>query len=187
MSRISRIESPPFELGKGKTYFVLCDNAQYRDELFSFYERRGLTAGIDRINAKEIDIGLDAAETIAYFGRIKGGDTESIMGNLSVLGVGAADIDKIKRKPLSPELLKKIYVAVTLSVKADTIVIKDFIRDENKKFEEQFRRLLYILEKRDKTVLYLGSEMFETRLKTLYQEAEANNAIVIDLMSISLR
>jgi hypothetical protein len=67
------------------------------------------------------------------------------------------------------------------------VVVNDFMKDESRKFEEQFRRLLFILQKRGKIILYLGSEMFETRLKTLFQESGSSTPIVIDLMSVSLR
>lgn len=181
------MEFPSFELEKGNSYFILCDTPQYRDNLFRFYEFRENITGIDRVNPEEIDTGIDVREMVTYFSRIRGVDEKKVWGNLSVLGIQEPDIKKTKRKNLAPEVLKKIYAAVSLAGEARIVVVKDFVKDENRKFEEQFRRLLYILQKRGKIILYLGLEMFETRLKTLYQEAEANNAIVIDLMSVSLR
>lgn len=183
------IDSPPpsFETEKGKTYFILCENTQYMDHLFCFYESAKNVVGIDRINIEEFDLGIPAAEMVSYFCRIRGVDETKAWGNLAVLGIRQADIAKVRKKAISPELLKKIYTAISLASEVDLVVIKDFVKDESRKFEEQFRRLLFILQKRGKIILYLGSEMFETRLKTLFQESESNNAIVIDLMSVSLR
>lgn len=181
------LPSPSFEPEKGKTYFILCENTSYMDRLFHFYEFGENVVGIDRINIEEFDLGISAVEMVTYFCRIRGVDEKEAWGNLAVLGIRQTDIAKVRRKTISPEILKKIYTAVSLAKEVDVVVVKDFVKDENRKFEEQFRRLLFILQKRGKIVLYLGSEMFETRLKTLFQEAESNNAIVIDLMSVSLR
>jgi hypothetical protein len=178
---------PSFELEKGKSYFILCDTPQYRDNLFRFYRFKEDIIAIDRVKPGEIDTGMDVRAMIKYFSRIRGVDEKKVWGNLSVLGIQEPDIDKIKKRAIPPELLKKVYAAVSLAGEGRIVVVKDFVKDENRKFEEQFRRLLYILQKRGKIILYLGVEMFETRLKTLYQQAEANNAIVIDLMSVSLR
>ncbi|MDQ1350153.1 MAG: hypothetical protein QG657_454 [Acidobacteriota bacterium] len=181
------LPSPSFELEKGKTYFILCENTPTMDRLFRFYESGKNAVGIDRINIEEFDLGIPAAEMVTYFCRIRGVDEKEVWGNLAVLGMRQTGIAKVRRKTISPEILKKIYTAVSLAREVDVVVVKDFVKDENRKFEEQFRRLLFILQKRGKIILYLGSEMFETRLKTLLQEAESNNAIVIDLMSVSLR
>lgn len=183
------IDHPPpsFNLEKGKAYFILCENISYRDRLFHFYEYHENAVGIDRIDTEEFAAGITAAAMVSYFCRIKNVDETKAWGNLAVLGIRQEDIVKIKRKAITPEILKKIYTAVSLAGEEEVVVVKDFVKDENRKFEEQFRRLLFILQKRGKTILYLGSEMFETRLKTLFQEAGSNTAVVIDLMSVSLR
>jgi len=180
--------SPPsFEPEKGKTYFILCENTPTMDRLFCFYESGRNAVGIDRINTEELDLGIPAVEMVTHLCRIRGVDEKKAWGNLAVLGIRQEDIAKVKRRASSPEMLKKIYTAVSLAGEVDVVVVKDFVKDGSRKFEEQFRRLLFILQKRGKIILYLGSEMFETRLKTLFQEEESNNAIVIDLMSVSLR
>lgn len=178
---------PSFEPEKGNSYFILCENTSYMDRLFRFYESGENVVGIDRINIKELDLGIPAVEMVRYFCRMRGVDEKKAWGNLTVLGIREMDIARVRRKAISPEILKKIYTAVSLASEMDVVVVKDFVKDQSRRFEEQFRRLLFILQKRGKIILYLGSEMFETRLKTLFQEAEANNAIVIDLMSVSLR
>ncbi|MCX6584534.1 MAG: ABC transporter permease subunit [Candidatus Aminicenantes bacterium] len=187
MKKTIELPPPSFEPEKGKTYFILCENTPTMDRLFCFYESGRDAVGIDRISTEEIDLGIPVVDMVTHFCRIRGVDEKKAWGNLAVLGIRQADIAKVKRRASSPEMLKKIYTAVSLADEVDLVVVKDFVKDESRKFEEQFRRLLFILQKRGKIILYLGSEMFETRLKTLFQEEESNNAIVIDLMSVSLR
>ncbi|MCX6582805.1 MAG: hypothetical protein NT166_21730, partial [Candidatus Aminicenantes bacterium] len=62
----------------------------------------------------------------------------------------------------TPENVKKVYCAVCLAVECDTIVIKDFIKRESRKFERKFLGLLKYLMEQETTVIYLGVDTLQS-------------------------
>jgi hypothetical protein len=69
--------------------------------------------------------------------------------------LGIKDLKKAKR---SPEAVKKIFCAAAMAVEKDTIVFREFIRQESRDFECKFLALLKETMDMDRTIIYLGRD-----------------------------
>jgi hypothetical protein len=174
------------DIRPGSTYFILRKNEEERHALFHSFENRENTACLDKPAAEDIDVGVRPLSLLTYLCEIRGTDLEYARKSVEILGM--ENLDKLERKDLTPEILKKIYAAAVLDEKSKTVVVNDFIREESKSFEEEFKNLLTRLEKEKKSILYLSSEMFEPGLrKKLLQEEIKDKIEKIDLKEVSLR
>ncbi|NIM11714.1 MAG: hypothetical protein GTO45_06440 [Candidatus Aminicenantes bacterium] len=182
-----KAELPDFQFHKGNTYFILRKKENEREALFNTYKAMGNTACIDRFTRDDIDVGIKPASQFTYFCKFRGNDINYALETLRTLGIG--NIYTMKRKEITGEIMKKIYAAAVLDQNAEIIVLNDFIKNESKDFEEQFRKLLKHMEKQEKIILYLSSEFYEARLQ---QEAQKDKIpdkkiVRIDLDTVSLR
>lgn len=191
---IQKIQQPAYELEAHKTYFIYCVDTQSRKELFNFYELSENAICIDSIEAEDVDNGLEPSQMIDQYSKIKGVSKKSFLQNLKLLGID--DIEKLKRKNLSREMILKIYIAVLFAETANgtgsengkLIVVNDFIKGKCKDLELKFIRLAAQSTATGKTVLYLSNEMYmvsqpiEEKIKV-----EKYNCIKVDLDKIILR
>jgi hypothetical protein len=174
------------DIGPGFTYFILRKNEEERHALFHSFEGREYTACLDKPIPGDIDVGVRPLSLLTYLCEIRGTDFEYAVKSMEILGM--ENLDKLERKDLTPEILKKIYAAAVLGEKSKIVVVNDFIREESKSFEEKFKNLLTRMEKEKKSILYLSSEMFDPGLrKKLLQEEIKDKIEKIDLKEVSLR
>ena len=77
--------------------------------------------------------------------------------------LGFMDINDLKPvKTLTHELILKIYAAVKIAAVFDYLVVDEFLRQVSRDFETDFFKLLLILEKNGKKIVYLSTEMYNT-------------------------
>ena len=165
---IPKIRRPGYEFRKGNTYFVLCKNDQYRDNLFRCYQAEGDTIGIDKVKAEELSPGVGLAQMITYFCKLSGTDEKKARENLHLLGVENIEARvrryRWKREKTPDEVIYKIYCAVTLAGAYNIVVVNDFLQGKSREMERQFLNLVTRLNQVGKIVVYLSSEIFLTSL-----------------------
>jgi hypothetical protein len=186
------IKKPGYDFRKGNTYFVLCKNDQYRDDLFRYYQAEQNTIGIDKVNAEELDPGVGLAQMVTYFCTLSGVDEKKARENLRLLGVGdikaMAPRYRWKREKTADELIYKIYCAVTMAGTHKIIVVNDFLKEKSRELERQFLDLVTLLNQDGKIVVYLSSEIFLTSLPFEGSiKIDSYKSFRIDPQAVSLR
>lgn len=165
---IPKIRRPGYEFRKGNTYFVLCKNDQYRDNLFRCYQAEENTIGIDKVKAEELNPGVGLAQMVTYFCKLSGTDEKKARENLQLLGVENIEAkvrrSRWKRGKTPDEVIYKIYCAVTMAGPDNIVVVNDFLQGKSREMERQFLNLVTRLNQVGKIVVYLSSEIFLTSL-----------------------
>jgi hypothetical protein len=168
IGHIPKIKKPGYEFRKGNTYFVLCKNDRYRDNLFRYYQAVENTIGIDKARVEELDPGVGLAQMVTYFCTLSGADEKKARENLQLLGVGDIKAKvprhRWKREKIADEVIYKIYCAVTMAGTHKIVVVNDFLKGKSREMERQFLDLVTRLNQADKIVVYLSSEIFLTSL-----------------------
>jgi hypothetical protein len=187
-----KIKKPGYEFRKGNTYFVLCKNDQYRDNLFRFYQADENTVGIDKVKAEELDPGVGLAQMVTYFCTLSGVDEKKTMENLHLLGIENINAPgwphRRKREKTTDELIYKIYCAVTMAGTHKIVVVNDFLKGKSREMERQFLDLVTNLNQAGKIIVYLSSEIFLTSLP--FEDSikiENYKSFRIDPQAVSLR
>ncbi|UCH92731.1 MAG: ABC transporter permease [Candidatus Aminicenantes bacterium] len=194
IGRMPKIEKPMYQFRKGNTYFVLCKNNRYRDNLFRCYQADANTVGIDNVKAEEVDPGVGLAQILTYFCKFSGVDEKKAMENLRLLGV--EDIKAKTRRSrkqkeeeeIPDEVILKIYCAVTTAGTHEIVVVKDFLKGKSREMERLFLNLITRLNAAAKIVVYLSSEIFLTSLPFEGNiKIENYKSFKIDPQAVSLR
>jgi hypothetical protein len=163
-----KIKKPGYEFRKGNTYFVLCKNDRYRDNLFRYYQVDENTIGIDKAKVEELNPGVGLAQMVTYFCKLSGADEKKARENLQLLGVGdiKAKVPRHRweREKTGDEVVYKIYCAVTMAGTHKIVVVNDFLKGKSREMERQFLDLVTRLNQAGKIVVYLSSEIFLTLL-----------------------
>lgn len=189
---IPKIKRPGYEFRKGNTYFVLCKNDQYRDNLFRCYQAEENTIGIDKVKAEELNPGVGLTQMVTYFCKLSGADEKKARENLKLLGVENIETKvrrrRWKREKTPDEVIYKIYCAVTMAGPDNIVVVNDFLRGKSREMERQFLNLVTRLNQVGKIVVYLSSEIFLTSLP-FEGSIKINNykSFRIDPQAVSLR
>jgi len=147
---------PGLDMAEGDMAYVLCkkdENENYLDKIYNHYQQKENTICVDNVKGDEIDPGTGLYQTARYYCKQMNARWDRTLEHIEKLGI--KDLKKEKR---SMEAVKKIYCAVCLAVEADTIVFKDFINRESRKFERQFLALLKDTMDMDRTIIYLGTD-----------------------------
>jgi hypothetical protein len=187
------IKKPGYEFRKGNTYFVLCKNDQYRDNLFRIYQADENTIGIDNVKAEELDPGVGLAQMVTYFCKLSGVDEKDAMENLHLLGVENIKAPgqpprRGKREKTADEVIYKIYCAVTMAGTHKIVVVNDFLKGKSREMERQFLDLVSGLNQAGKIIVYLSSEIFLTSLPFEGSiKIENYKSFKIDPQAVSLR
>jgi len=149
--------SPKLEYKKGTSFFVLCRDEEYRNNVFKILTRQGNNiSGLDSMS--EIDLGFEMApqKVIDIFPNILEVEKNKVLDNLKALDVKEMDL---KEPNPSIELLKKLYSSLTFA-KGETFIINDYLKGESRPFEKHFLNLIDQLINQGKTVVYLGTEIY---------------------------
>lgn len=158
-----RIDFDIDDMKPGKTGFVLCRDAGFRDRLCR--QIAGESGGIclDRVEARDIDPGLAAGDIVPYLRLLRGiRNSDRVDLLLKLLESETLLLKSYRRRGvLGDEELRKIYLAVRLGEDHDTVVFNDYIQGMSKAGERQFKRLLALLKKEGKKIYYLSIEMYD--------------------------
>lgn len=189
---LPKIKKPGYEFRKGNTYFVLCKNDQYRDDLFRIYQAEENTIGLDKVKVEELDPGVGLAQMVTYFCKLSGVDVKKAIENLHLLGVEnikAPDrVHRWKREKIADEVIYKIYCAVTMAGTHKIVVVNDFLKGKSGQMERQFLDLVTRLNQAGKIIVYLSSEIFLTSLPFEGSiKIESYKSFRIDPQAVSLR
>lgn len=148
---------PDFIADQGYMYYLYCENDTYMGMIYRHYQQQPDTVCLDKVNGRDIDPGVSLTHLVSYYQKTLNANRERTFENLERLG-----ITDLKAEKPTPENVKKVYCAVCLAVECDTIVIKDFIKRESRKFERQFLGLLKYLMEQETTVIYLGVDSLQS-------------------------
>ncbi|NIT21210.1 MAG: hypothetical protein GTN53_01715 [Candidatus Aminicenantes bacterium] len=94
--------------------------------------------------------------------------------HLTLLGIEDVWERDNHRMRIDALFLKKLYLALVLAEPGNLLVIHDFIKNEDREFDRQFRELLHMKIAQGKTVLYLTSIMPETERRKTYPKTADN-------------
>lgn len=189
---IPKIKKPGYEFRKGNTYFVLCKNDRFRDNLFRSYQADENTIGIDKVKDEELNPGVGLEQMVNYFCTLSGVGEKKVRENLHLLGldnIKAPDGQyRWKRQKTADEVIYKIYCAVIMAGTHKIVVVNDFLKGKSREMERQFLDLVNRLNQEGKIVVYLSSEIFLTSLP-FEGSIKINNykSFRIDPQAVSLR
>ncbi len=181
-------------IGKGKIYFVLCKDYQYKEELFlNYLGTESSSIGLYQVMGEDIDIGTGLYEMVPYFCKLSGVKYRKALENLREVGIESGDLKKIKTRhrhkvQLSEDDLRLIYCAVTAAKDKDIIVINDFLRGRHKELEDRFRKLMVKLNKEGKTIIYLSTKIFSASEPfTINKDSDGPEIFDISPLNVDLR
>ncbi len=83
---------------------------------------------------------------------------ENVLQTLMVLNFNESNLRK-KVRDMTPEILKQVYLALTLAPDQPNIVINDFIKGTEKSLEMKFNKLLWQKKIAGRAILYLGNDI----------------------------
>ncbi|MBN2399409.1 MAG: hypothetical protein JXI33_03615 [Candidatus Aminicenantes bacterium] len=83
---------------------------------------------------------------------------ENVLQTLMVLNFNESNLRK-KVRDMTPEILKQVYLALTLAPDHPNIVINDFIKGMEKSLEMKFNKLLWQKKIAGRAILYLGNDI----------------------------
>lgn len=154
LNRKKEIFKPDFEFEEnGEMVYILCENEEYQEKIFNYYQEREDCICIDNVRGEDIDPGLSLNQTALYFCKLLNARVDRTFEHIEQLGI--ADI---KTYPRTPEAIKKIYCATCMAVEKDIIVFKDFLNRESREFEVKFRQLLKDTMDMERNFIYIRTE-----------------------------
>jgi ABC-type multidrug transport system ATPase subunit len=167
------------EVARGEIYFLLNRRDQDNDFLFGalsgfrpvgggeiFYdgikftgaERPQRAVFIDRVNDRaDFDTEARLGHWLDFLCR-QGFSRENIYKTLLVGNFHERQLKKMVRD-LAPEMFQLAYLAVCLATDSANIVINNFIKGAEKKFEMKFNKLLLQKKAAGRSILFLGSDI----------------------------
>ena len=150
------------EKEKDNTLFVLCEKEEIKTDIFNYYQNQKNSICLEKINTGDFMFnGVKAHEIFKHLSIVSGVDENKAFKHLEYMG-----IKDLKGLPVCHEIILKIYVAVKTAADFDLIVLNDFIKKESREFEHNLCSLLLFLEKSGKKILYLSTEMFQTKISS---------------------
>jgi hypothetical protein len=188
--RIPVIEKPDYKFRKGNSYFVLCENAHFKDELFGWYLGDKAVACLLDVSEEELDQGVQLSQLVTHFCDFLKIDREKVMENLRHLGILADNVSKGTRiiDDQRGEMVITIYYAVVMAAQQEVIVVDDFLKGKSRDLERQFLYLVEQLNRSGKIVVYLSCEMFATAMPLEGEiKIESHRGFKIDPQAVSLR
>jgi hypothetical protein len=186
--RVPPVKKPRYKFRKGDTYFLLCKNEQFKNDLFASYQAEKDTICIDNVNADEIDTGVGLTHMISYFCKITGVEKEAALKNLRMLAMGDPYNRKWNKEKLPAEIVQKMYCAISMAGDREMIVVKDFLKGKSRELERLFLNLVNRLNNSGKIVVYLSTEMFLTLLPFEKDiKISSYKSFKIDPQAVSLR
>jgi len=191
-AKVSLRQIPDYNFRKGNTYFILCKDDKYRENLFRYYETQGDASVIDRVNVEDIDLGVDLPLMIRYFCKLSGVPEESAWDNLRQLGLKRLN-SKFKGwgksgKTIPEETIFKIYCAVSTAGNNKIIIINDFLKGKSREMEHDFLKFVNDLNDAGKIVIYLSCDIFLASLPNKGKmNIESYKNFKIDPGAVSLR
>jgi hypothetical protein len=187
-SRTTTVKEPQYKFRKGNTYFVLCKNDQFKNDLFNYYQADKDTICIDNVAADDIDTGVGLKNMLSYFCKITGVGEEAALKNLRMLGVDDPKKRKWNKGKLPEEIVQKMYCAISMAGDRQMIVVKDFLKGKSRELERQFFNLVTWLNNSGKILVYLSTEIFLTSLPFEGDIKISNyKSFKIDPQAVSLR
>jgi hypothetical protein len=192
MRRIPEIKKPGYKFRKGNTYFILCQNDRYRDNLFHCYQADKNTIGIDHVNVEDLDPGVPLAQMVTYFCHFSGVDESEARKNLKWLGLEDETLkawQSCRPGEKDPdESIYKIYCAVALAGTHEIIIVNDFLKGKSREMERYFLDLVSRLNDAGKIIVYLSSDIFLTSLPFEGNiKIDQFKSFKIDPLAVSLR
>jgi hypothetical protein len=182
------IKNPQYKFRKGGTFFVLCENNQFKNDLFNYYRAEKDTVCIDRVGAEDIDAGVGLVPMVGYFCKITGVDEKKAVRNLFMLGIEDPKSPQWKKERLPEDVVQKIYCAVSLAGEHRVIVVNDFLKGKSWEMERKFLNLVTRLNNAGKIVVYLSTEIFSTSLPFEGDiKIDSYKSFKIDPQAVSLR
>jgi hypothetical protein len=189
-----RVDFDFSETERGRFYFVLCKDDDFRDRLFHQLSLEPGVVGLDQVRGEDIDPELPPGDIVPYFCHLwEVKDIEKANAVAEQLGIEEIKYFKYKKsREVGEEDLKKLYAAVLLTgaAEGEIILINDFLAGVKRTFEHKFIAVLQEFIKQDKTVVYLSTEMFMSVSASKFNELDADmdfDIQEVDLEYISLR
>jgi len=165
---IPGLKNPGYEFRKGNTYFILCKNDAFRENLFRYYQANKKAIGIDNAAAEELHPGVGLAQMLTYFCKVSGVDEKKARENMQLLGVEnltpPGRPHRWKKKETADEVIYKIYCAAAMAGEHEMVVVNDFLKGKSLVLERQFLDLVNRLNQVGRIVVYLSNEIFLTSL-----------------------
>jgi len=137
----------------GVLHFKLLETEKERDNAFSGFESSAVCLEKDESEIGEF-LKIRMIPFVNYFLNISGIDKGRFFEVLELFGV------QIQNVKMDNKLIKKIYTAIILAHEDSSVVINDFIRNEDSDFYGQFEDVIKELVKTGISVLYLSSQMY---------------------------
>ena len=138
--------------------FVLCENETIKRKIYQYYKQEKNAICLYKVDTSDFRFDLPPLDAVKHFCRLSKTEEKKVLENL-----GFMDINDLKPvKTLTHELILKIYAAVKIAAVFDYLVVDEFLRQVSRDFETDFFKLLLILEKNGKKIVYLSTEMYNT-------------------------
>lgn len=176
----------------GHMYFVLCKDPRHLDHLFDRYMEEPWVACVDTVTPDIFDTNVNPMHLTGYFSSLAGAPREKTIEYLNILGIDLTAPKKEQRKTLAHMnrtlIIQKILCAAAAAGNRETVVFKDFLKGQSRQTERRFLELVSRLNRADRTVVYLGTEIFSAALP-FEDDIRIDNykSFTIDPLAVNLR
>ncbi len=169
-----KAERPGWHLEKGNFYFKYIPAHKKRSRIFSAFEADGQVSCLEKIEFEDIEPKANINTLLTYWCQVRRVPEKQVKRHLTLLGIEDVWERDNHRMRIDALFLKKLYLALVLAEPGNLLVIHDFIKNEDREFDRQFRELLHMKIAQGKTVLYLTSIMPETERRKTYPKTADN-------------
>lgn len=153
-----------FEFNKievGHVYYVFFGSELVRDKWYGALRGWG-TIYIDRVDPGDFDLDVTLGSFLKFAAFIESTDLEKTYHYMDILELDR-DILVKKIEDIDFEVFKKFYCALKFAQEEPHIILNDYAKGSSKELNKRLRELLdTINEEENKTIVYLGSEMYDT-------------------------
>ncbi len=164
-----------------KIFFVYCSDVSKKDTIFYSLNAQEISL-IDQFKYDDFDL----FQKLKHLFNISSSENSVTVYNyLREIDFDFTILEK-RIENVSEESLKEVLLAIIISESNQFIVLNNFLKGMSKEFENRCRNMLEKQETLGKTIIYLGSNLFETRTndETIPEELEP---LSINIKEISLR
>jgi hypothetical protein len=175
------------ELPEGsRLNFVLCKSPAVKAEIVRHFKSVKNATVLQKVNPDDfVFSGVKPVDLFRHLVDIAGVYIKPARENLKVLGI--SDLEHFE---LTREVILKIYAAVLAAGDSDYVIIDDYIKRESKEFEAYFFKLTeHLHTKKNRNIIYLDCEMFETResMNGMFLVARAKAMPIKNIFALTLR
>jgi hypothetical protein len=168
-----------------ETYFYLARNREQALGILNYLRSEGAVI-IDRPSPSHYDPGISLKSWIEFEIKQLNIDANRVNEILDTLEISVIHLNQ-KIRNLGCEVFDRAYLALRMAQRSDIYVFDDFLNRASKEMEQAFKEVLD-RHRSHATIIYIGSQMYDIKMKERPQPPEGDfRFVAVDFNDITLR